>query len=52
MSGIIKSVTLLLSWYAFLHALTLTAILFVHFVLSIDMKILGEPGKLLEIYFL
>jgi hypothetical protein len=52
MSGIIKSVTLLLSWYAFLHALTLIAILFVHFVLSIDMKILGAPGKLLEIYFL
>ena len=47
-----KSVVLLLAWYAFFHALTLVAILFVHFVLDIDMKILGEAGKLLEAYFL
>ncbi|WP_435213656.1 hypothetical protein ACMAY6_00970 [Luminiphilus sp. nBUS_16] len=47
-----KSTTLLISWYAFFHALTLVAILFVHFVLDIDMKILGEVGKALETYFL
>ena len=52
MNDITERVCRLLSWYAFLHALILIAILFVHFVLSIDMKILGAPGKLLEIYFL
>jgi hypothetical protein len=52
MNDMTERVCRLLSWYAFLHALILIAILFVHFVLSIDMKILGEPGKLLEIYFL
>ena len=52
MVGVRKSVTLLLAWFAFFHALTLVAILFVHFVLDIDMKILGEAGKILEVYFL
>ena len=52
MNDMTERVCRLLSWYAFLHALTLIAILFFHFVLSIDMKILGAPGKLLEIYFL
>lgn len=51
-SGIKKNLTRLLSWYAFLHAVTLSAILFVHFVLNIDMTLLGKPGKLLEAYFL
>ncbi|MDB4583217.1 hypothetical protein N9164_08700 [Draconibacterium sp.] len=51
-SGIKQNLTRLLSWYAFLHAVTLSAILFVHFVLNIDMTLLGKPGKLLEAYFL
>ena len=51
-SGIKKNLTWLLSWYAFVHAVTLSAILFVHFVLNIDMTLLGEPGKLMEAYFL
>lgn len=52
LKNIKTQVTALLSWYAFLHALTLLGILFLHFVLNIDMRILGEPGKLLEAYFL